>query len=344
VSANATGDSGRRGWSRTGPRRRFRYLDSRGRRIDDEAKLGRIRRLAIPPAWTDVWISPRANAKLQATGVDTAGRRQYLYHPAFVEEQEQLKWERLVRFGERLPSFRRAVRADLARVALERDRACAAAASLLTEAWLRVGSDQHTRRSGTFGITTLSKRHASVRGRRVRFSFRGKNGVAIDATMLDARLAETVRELLDLPGGARLFRYENGDGRSRVTASTLNAYVKEHLGDEFTAKDFRTWGGTLAAARVLAERGPAESERDEQQALAAAMRAAGRALRNTPTVARNSYVSPAVVEQYRERRTLHDFRPGRNGRSRGGAGLDPEERALLSLLRSFRVRTARAAA
>lgn len=327
----------RRGWTRVGSRRRFRYLDGHGRRIEDQTRLHRIEQLAIPPAWRDVRISPRPGAKVQATGVDATGRRQYIYHPAFVAKQERLKWERLIRFGERLPALRSAIAAHLELPTLEHDRVCAAAACLLCEAWLRVGSDHHTRRSRTFGITTLTKRHADVSGRRVRFSFRGKNGTPVEAAVANGPLAETIAELLEQGGGARLFRYRNGGGLCNVTGSVLNGYLKEELGEGFSAKDFRTWGGTLAAARYLSEKGPASGEREAQQVLAAAMRAAGRALRNTPAVARDSYVSPAVVEQYRNGRTLADFAVRRNGRrSASGDTLEPDELALLRLLRSRR--------
>jgi DNA topoisomerase-1 len=331
----------RRGWARVGSRRRFRYVDAEGRRITDEASLKRIEGLAIPPAWRDVWISARPAAKLQATGVDSAGRTQYLYHPLFVQQQEQLKWERLIRFGERLPLLRRRIEAHLDLPELSVERVCAAAACLLCEAWLRVGSDQHTRRSHTFGITTLTKRHAKVTGRRVRFAFRGKNGTPVRATVLHPRLAATISSLLELPGGARLFRYSDGNGSCNVTGSVLNEYLKEDLGEEFSAKDFRTWGGTLTAAQHLADAGPAAGQREAEEAVAAAMRAAGRTLRNTASVARTSYVSPAVVEQYRNGRTLADFWPQRDGRPAARNGLAPEERALLGLLRSHRLTSRR---
>ncbi|HEY7206830.1 MAG TPA: hypothetical protein VH416_01205 [Gaiellaceae bacterium] len=334
----------RGGWRRRGSRR-FRYEDARGRPIDDPEQLERIEALKIPPAWRDVWISPNARAKLQATGVDAAGRRQYLYHPSFRAAQDRAKFERLVHFGERLPALRDAMVRDMELEPEARDRVCAIAVRLVNQAWFRVGSERYARSSRTFGITTLRKRHVDVRGSRVSFRFRAKHGLVVRTTLVDDELANAIGGLLDLPGGSRVFRYATDDGLTALNGAVLNEYVRRELGDEFTTKDFRTWGGTLAAALALAERGPAESDAEAKRALAAAMRVAGTMLGNTPAVARGSYVSPAVVEQYLVGRTLEDFRPRKlrvvGARARG---LDPEERALLSLLRSHAYRRARAAA
>jgi DNA topoisomerase-1 len=333
------------GWRRVGARGRFRYLDRRGRRITGEAALERIEALPIPPAWRDVWISPRANANLQATGVDAAGRTQYLYNADFRAAREQEKFDRLVRFGERLPDLRRAVARDMGLDELEPERVCALAVTLINLGWFRVGTDRHAKTSRTFGITTLTKRHANVRGNRVVFRYRGKRKALVHAALVDPELADAVRSLLALGGGSRLFRYRsNGEIRS-LTSTRLNAYVKEHLGPEFSSKDFRTWGGTLCAAVMLAERGPAQSETQAKRTLSAVMRGVGQRLGNTPAVARASYVSPAVVEQYLQGVTLADFRP-RNLRVLRAREpeLDPEKRALLALLRSWRIKRAREAA
>jgi DNA topoisomerase-1 len=333
------------GWRREGRRSRFRYLDGRGNRITDEDKLERIRSLAIPPAWTEVWISSRATAKLQATGIDGAGRRQYIYHPDFRAQQEQAKYDRLIRFAERFPDLRAAMARHFEGEVLDRERVSAIATRLINRAWFRVGSDRYARESQTFGITTLRKDHVKVRGRRIAFRFRGKHRADVRTQLVDAELADAVNELLDLPGGQRLFRYEwNGD-LCNLTGAKLNDYIREYLGEEFTAKDFRTWGGTLVAAIAFAEHGPAETDSDAKRVIAAAMRRVGRELGNSPAVARSSYVSPAVVDQYLDGRTIEDFRP-RHLRVVGARdiGLDQEEQALLSLLRSWRIRQARIAA
>jgi len=332
----------RGGWRRRGTRR-FRYVDARDRPITDNDALERIDGLAIPPAWKDVWISPNARAKLQATGLDRAGRRQYLYHPAYRAAQEERKYDRLVTFGERLPGLRETVAAHLELGPYERDWACALAVTLVNRAWFRVGSERYARATRTYGVTTLTKRHASVRGRRVEFRFRSKQRLLVRRTIVDEQLADAVRQLLALPGGARLFRFERDDGVANLTGALLNEYIGTHLADGYTAKDFRTWGGTLEAALGLAEHGPPESAADERRILAAVMRRVGAELGNTPAVARASYVSPAVIEQWRDGRTLEDFRE-RRLRVVSARGLDEEEAALLSLLRSWRIRRSRAAA
>lgn len=320
-------------------------MDSRLNRIEDPEKVERIEALRIPPAWRDVWISPRPEAKLQATGRDAAGRRQYLYHPEFRAAQEREKFESLVRFGERLPSLREAMSEHMELEELEPERACAVAVRLINLGWFRVGSDRSARRARTYGITTLRKRHVGVRGRTITFRFPGKGRARVRRSIADEELADEVRRLLRLPGGTRLFRYALNGDLCNLTGGRLNEYIGEHLADEFTAKDFRTWGGTLLAAVELAERGPAEKESEAKRVVAAVMRTVGEKLGNTPAVCRASYVSPAVIDQYFEGRTLADFRP-RHLRVVGARDidLDLEERSLLSLLRSWRIRRSRLAA
>ena len=333
------------GWRRVGSRRHFRYVDARGRRITKKEHLDRIESLVIPPAWKDVWISPHPGAKLQATGVDAAGRRQYLYHPAYRARQEQAKYDRLIRFAERLPDVREAMAEHLAGEELSCEWTSALALKLINLGWFRVGSDRYAKKHRTFGITTLNKNHVSVRGSRVTFRYRGKHRIWVHTALVDAELADAMRTLVKLEGGPRLFRYRTDDEIFNLSGRKLNEYVQEHMGDEFTAKDFRTWGGTLIGAVAFAERGPVETEAEAKRAVAAVMRLVGEKLGNTAAVARSSYVSPAVVEQYRDGRTVADFRP-RHLRVVGARdiGLDLEEQALLSLLRSWRIRQARAAA
>ena len=335
----------RGGWRREGRRGRFRYLDSRGKQITDPDKLARIEELVIPPAWKEVWISPRATAKLQATGVDRAGRRQYLYHPEYRARQERVKFDKLVRFAEKLPDLRKAMTKDLDGEPLSRDWACALALRLINLGWFRVGTERYARTTRSFGITTLRKGHVSIRGSRITFKYRGKHRVRVRTAVIDEDLAVAMRELTKLPGGRRLFRYDNDGSLCNLTGAHLNAYIEEHMGGEFTAKDFRTWGGTLIAAIAFAEHGVPETESKARKVVSGVMRAVGERLGNTPAVARSSYVSPAVVEQYLDGRTIDDFRP-RHLRVVGArdTGLDPEERALVSLLRSWRIRRAQVAA
>ena len=333
------------GWRREGSRGRFRYLDARGNRITDEDSLERIKSLAIPPAWKDVWISANASSKLQATGVDGASRKQYLYHPSFRAQREQEKYDKLIRFAEGLPDLREAMSEHMDNDLLDRDRVSAIATRLINRGWFRVGTERYAKESKTFGITTLRKNHVTVRGHRIAFHFRGKHRSEIRTILVDSELAESVKELLALPRGALLFRYEWDGALYALTGAKLNEYVRTNLGKDFTAKDFRTWGGTLLAAIALAEHGPAESETEAKRAVTAVMRRVGQQLGNTPAVARGSYVSPAVIDQYLDGTTIEDFRP-RHLRVVGARdlGLDLEEQALLSLLRSWRIKQGQAAA
>jgi DNA topoisomerase-1 len=228
---------------------------------------------------------------------------------------------------------------------LDGERVSALAIRLIDLGWFRVGSERYARESRTYGITTLSKRHVHVRGHRLTVDFRGKNRTQIRTTLVDAELADAIKELQALRGGRRLFRYEWEGCLCNLTGARLNDYIDEHMGEEFNAKDFRTWGGTLTAAIALAERDPPDTETVAKRAIAAVMRTVGERLGNTPAVARASYVSPAVIGQYLDGRTIEDFRP-RHLRVVGARdiGLSPEEETLLSLLRSWRIRQARAAA
>jgi DNA topoisomerase-1 len=333
------------GWRRLGSRGRFRYVDARGNRIEDEEKLERIQSLVIPPAWKDVWISASPSAKLQATGVDAAGRKQYLYHPRFRAQRDQEKFDKLIRFAERLPDLRVAMAEHMDNEVLDRERVSAIASRLINRGWFRVGTERYAKASRTFGITTLRKSHVTVRGHRIAFHFQTKHRAVVRTTLVDEELADAIRELLALPRGQRLFRYEWDGGLCALTGARLNDYVRAYLGDEFTAKDFRTWGGTLIAAIALAEHGVSETETEAKRTITAVMRQVGKELGNTPTVARSSYVSPAVIDQYLDDTTIEDFRP-RHLRVVGArdVGLDREEQALLSLLRSWRIKQARAAA
>ena len=337
----------RGGWTRRGRKGRFRYLDAKGRRIADEIQLARIESLAIPPAWTDVWISPRPYAKLQATGYDKAGRKQYVYHADYRAAQERAKYDMLIRFGDALPALREAMALHFDQEEFDRERVSAIALRLIELGWFRVGSERYVR-DGTYGVTTLLRRHVAVRGRRVYLSFPAKGGIRVRTEVVDPELAGAMRRLLEIRG-PRVFKYEWEGEIYNLTNERLNDYVKIYLGDEFSAKDFRTWGGTLLAAIYLAERaakeGFPESEREQKRSVTSVMRRVAQQLGNTPAVTQESYVSPAVVEQYLDGGTIDDFRPRhlRVVKARDAALL-PEEQAMLSLLRSWRIRRARGVA
>ena len=323
----------RGGWSRHGRSGHFTYRDAQGRRIADETANERLTGLAIPPAWKDVWISPSPRAKLQATGIDAAGRKQYLYHPAFRAAQEREKFERLVAFGNGLPALRRRIVEDLADGPYAFEWTAAIAITVVNRTWFRVGSEEAARSARTYGVTTLTKRHVELEGRRLTFSFRGKHRVLQRATIVDATLAGAMRKLTALPGGGRLFRFESDGELVALRAGRLNDYFQERFVDGFTVKDFRTWGGTLTAAVALAESGPPSSETDAKRKLADAYRLVAEELGNTPAVARSSYVSPVLVERFRQGRVLGRVRPpSKRVLSIRSTGLAPEERALLRLL------------
>jgi DNA topoisomerase-1 len=319
----------KRGWRRLG-RTRFRYLDAHDAPIIDDEQLERIRALAIPPAWTDVWISPNPRARLQATGIDAAGRKQYLYSEAFRAAQEKEKFERLLDFGKRLPRLRATTSRHLRLSAYEPEWVCAIAVSVINKAWFRVGSERHARSARTYGVTTLRKRHVSVAGDEIAFCFRGKNRQLVRRSILNAALASRVEQLLELPDGSRLFRFERDGELANLTSGLLNEYIADNLADGYTAKDFRTWGGTLQAAVELEKFGAAGSEAEAKRVLGEVMRKVGEELGNTPAVARASYVSPVVVDHYLRGRTIADFRSA-NGRP---ARLSRSERALVRLLRA----------
>ena len=334
--------------SRVGTRRAFRYLDARGNVIRDAAVLERIEDLAIPPAWKDVWIAARPGAKLQATGYDKAGRKQYLYNASYRAAQEQAKYDRLILFGERLPGLRAAMSEHLDRDELDRDRVSAVALRVISLGWFRVGSERYAQ-EGTYGVTTLLRRHVKVRGRRINLSFPSKAGIRVRCELVDEEIADAIRGLQTVKGGPRIFKYRWEDELYNLTSKRLNDYVKIYLGEEFSAKDFRTWGGTLLAAIYFAEQaeqhGFPEADREQRRSVSSVMQRVAKQLGNTPAVTRSSYVSPAVVEQYLDGRTIDDFRPRhlRLVKARDPE-LSPEEHAVLSLLRSWRIREARKAA
>ncbi len=329
---------------------RVRYRRSAGREIRDEETVERMQTLAIPPAWKDVWISPRPTAKLQATGYDKAGRKQYLYHPDFRAAQEQAKYEQADLVSRRsCPTLRTAMAEHLDKDGLDRERVSAVAVRLINAAGSALArSGTHVSR-GTYGITTLTKRHVAVRGHRVHARFRGKHAVQVERRSSTTSSPQRFASCFSCP---RADACSDTSGRATFIdsrAKRLNDYVKLYLGPDFSAKDFRTWGGTLLAAVAFAEHaerhGFPETKAEEKRSVSAVMRRVARELGNTAAVCRASYVSPAVIDQYLDGRTIEDFRP-RHLRAVGArdTGLDPEELSLLSLLRSWRIRRARAAA
>jgi DNA topoisomerase-1 len=300
--------------------------------VTDAATLTRIRRLAIPPAWTSVWITTDPQAHLQATGRDARGRKQYRYHPRWRDVRHQSKCDRMVPFGRALPQLRRRVKADLAQTVLTKAKVLAVVVSLLDKTFLRVGNVEYARTNGSFGLTTLRDGHVKVRGAELRFAFRGKSGIQHSVAFTDARLARIVKRCQDLPGQT-LFQYVDDNGRRRkITSADVNAYLREVTGSEFTAKDFRTWAATLLAAVALRDEPHERAQRPQKSAIARAIARVAEHLGNTPAVCRASYIHPCVVEAYADG-TLHDrlARPRRAVR-----GLSADETAVLALLEGRR--------
>ena len=318
-----------RGFRREGSPDAFRYLDADNRRVRDTDVLARIRALAIPPAWTSVWICEDPQGHLQATGRDARGRLQYRYHAQWRAQRDEHKFDRLAEFALALPAIRDAVARDLAQPGLPRRKVQAAMVRLLDRTYVRVGDERYRRDNGSFGLTTLRSRHVKVSGDRIRLRFRGKSGKEHDLSLADRRLARVVRRCLDLPG-YELFRYvEDGETRP-LCATDVNDYLQEITGADYTSKDFRTWGATVIATVLLTRFGLPGSMSERTKTVNRALRAAAHALGNTLAVCRKSYVHPGVVEAY-----LGDALPPRRVRIQA-AGLRSGERRTVALLRKLR--------
>jgi len=276
----------------------FRYVHDGGRAVRDASALSRIRSLAIPPAWREVWISPRADAHLQATGRDARGRKQYRYHSRWRELRDEVKYARMADFAAALPRIRARVRRDLARQGLPREKVLAAVVHLLETTFVRIGNEEYARDNASFGLTTLRGRQVRVQGSQVELRFRGKSGVAHEVSLSDRRLVSIVRHMLDLPG-YQLFCYVDEAGESRaVESADVNAYLRSIAGEEFTSKDFRTWAGTVLCARALRALQPPQSVSAGRRNVAAAIDEVAAQLRNTKAVCRKCYIHPAVVDAY----------------------------------------------
>ncbi|HEX5110923.1 MAG TPA: hypothetical protein VFV95_20870 [Vicinamibacterales bacterium] len=308
----------------------FRYLAPDGRTVRRPAELERIAALVVPPAWTDVWICPDPRGHLQATGRDARGRKQYRYHRAWRACRDETKFDRLTTFAEALPGLRRRITTHLSRSGLPREKVLATVVRLLERSLIRVGNDEYARQNHSFGLTTLRDSHVRVRGATLRFSFRGKSGVRHAVHVTDRVLARIVKQCRDLPG-QELFQYLDENGRRRnVTSSHVNAYLKDLTGEEFTAKDFRTWAGTVLAVTALRECGKAQSQRTAKKHVLQAVEAVAGVLGNTKAVCRNSYIHPAVLEAYASGALSIDSRPRVSAAT---SSLRPDEETTLALLR-----------
>lgn len=291
----------------------FDYRDPDGERITDAATLERIRLLAIPPAWTEVWICPSPRGHIQATGRDQKGRKQYRYHEAWRRDRDGLKFGRMIAFGRALPRLRARVEADLARRGLPRDKVIAAVVRLMELTLIRVGNEEYAQANKSFGLTTLRDRHAKLSSVGGTFQFKGKSGKVHTTGFRDKRLARIVKACQDVPG-QRLFQYIDDDGQRRsVESADVNAYIRAAIGEEFSAKDFRTWAGTLAAARGLCLVPKAASATEAKRNVNTCVKAVAGLLGNTAAVCRGSYIHPLVLEAYQQ--GVLPLKPGRSERA-----------------------------
>ena len=298
----------RPGYTRKAKGDDFEYFDTEGNLIEDEQRLLRIKRLAIPPAWTDVWICPSANGHIQAMGRDARCRKQYLYHERWREVRDENKYDRMIAFGKALPKIRRRVAADLKLAELPRNKVLATVVQLLERTFIRIGNEEYARENKSFGLTTMKDRHVEVKGSKLRFRFRGKSGREHEVDVTDRRIAKTISKLQDLPG-QDLFQYVDDDGEVRdISSQDVNDYLREITGEDFSAKDFRTWAGTVLTALALAAQEKFENKKQAKTNIKTAISAVATILGNTPAICRKCYVHPAVLENYLDQKSIEGLK------------------------------------
>jgi DNA topoisomerase I len=320
------------GIRRIGSKSRVRYVAPNGRTIGDLAELRRIKALVIPPAWKDVWICPDPRGHLQATGRDARGRKQYRYHPRWREVRDEVKYGRLIAFAQALPKIRRRTSADMRKSGLPRAKVLATVVQLLEKTLIRVGNEEYARENGSIGLTTMQDQHAKINGATVRFEFRGKSRVQHAVDLRDARLARIIKACRDLPG-YELFQYVDDDGaRQAVDSADVNTYVRDASGEDFTAKDFRTWAGTVLAAKALAAAAAFRSNADAKRKVVAAIESVARRLGNTKSVCRKCYIHPAILDAYMDGATIETITARAARLRRSTAGLTAEEAAVVGLI------------
>lgn len=289
----------------------FSYLLPNGQTLTNKDELARIKRLAIPPAWTDVWICPHANGHLQATGYDARGRKQYRYHPRWREVRDETKYNRMIDFALALPTIRKRIEHDFNLPGLPREKVLATIIKILETGLIRVGNDEYARANKSFGLTTMLDRHVDIRGRIIQFQFKGKSGKFHRINLEDARLAKIVRKCQEIPG-QELFQYIGDDGKPHdITSSDVNDYLKEITRTDFTAKDFRTWSGTVLAAVALASFEQFKTKKEAKKNLLRAIEEVSSKLGNTPAICRKCYIHPFIINTYIEGELTAIFKSGR---------------------------------
>ncbi len=316
--------------------RGFSYIGPDGKPIRDKADLHRIKALAVPPAWIDIWICPSPRGHIQATGRDARGRKQYRYHRAWRQTRDQTKYNRLAAFGEALPAIRKHVREDMSLPGLPREKVLATVVRLIDLTYIRVGNTRYAKDNGSFGLTTMRGRHVDVSGSTIRFEFRGKSGKMHTVDLRDQRVARIVKRCQEIPG-QHLFQYLDESGeRKPIDSEDVNAYLRASTDEDFTAKDFRTWAGTVLALRALRDAAPATSDRETKSNILAAIETVASTLGNTVAVCRACYVHPAIVDAYLDGSlvTLPRRRARKNG-SEPDDRLRPDEATLLAFLKGL---------
>ncbi|CAN5306915.1 DNA topoisomerase IB [soil metagenome] len=325
-------------WQRKGSKaKNFKYFDAQNNRITNEVHLERIKVLIIPPAWKFVRISPKINDKIQAVGVDKAGRIQYIYHPKFAEKQQKKKFAKIEKFGEFLPNLRKVTNEHLALEGFPRDKVLAVMMRLINSLYIRVGTEKSVKHYKTYGITTLQNRHLEIgKNGKLVFSFVGKHHIKHRKVLVDKELAGVMRDLKSLGSARKLFHYLDAENKPHsIKPSDINNYLKTVTASEFSAKDFRTWGGTLMAAVELAEIGTTDDEKNLKKNIIKAVKKVSEQLGNTPTVCRNSYIHPTVLKSYEKGRVLDEFIPKKRRRIKHTeVDYDSEEKGLLNLFRT----------
>ena len=312
----------------------FEYFDTEGKPIRDDQRLLRIKRIGIPPAYKDVWICPSANGHIQATGRDARRRKQYRYHERWREVRDENKYDRMLVFGEALPKIRRRVKKDIALPEMPREKVLATIVQLLERTFIRVGNEEYARANKSFGLTTMQDRHVDVKGAKTRFRFRGKSGIQHDVDITDRHIAKIISKLQDLPG-QELFQFVDDEGEVRdISSQDVNDYLREITGQEFTAKDFRTWAGTVLAAMALNAVGAFENKKQAKSNIKNAIHAVSQILGNTPAICRKCYVHPAVFENYLDGKSIEGLRKKtEEALTEKNVDLRSDEMAVLSFLR-----------
>jgi DNA topoisomerase I len=313
----------------------FTWIDIDGKIIRDEQRLLRIKRLAIPPAWKEVWICPAPNGHIQATGRDARRRKQYLYHERWREVRDENKYDRMISFGKALSKIRKRVARDLKLPGLPREKVLATVVQLLERTFIRIGNDEYARENKSFGLTTMKDRHVEVKGSKLRFRFRGKSGREHEVDVTDRRIAKIISKLQDLPG-QDLFQYVDDDGKVRdISSQDVNEYLREISGEDFSAKDFRTWAGTVLAAIALKAQEKFENKKQAKANVKTAIVAVAKILGNTPAICRKCYVHPAVIENYLDQKSIDGLKQLTDEAIEGeDVDLRSNEKAVLTCLES----------